>query len=79
MAGDTKTRGPMSEDARILLAKRKFAGLDSIGRIAAREILKDKPSITEATAKRHDDIASLVRISGRLTVEGVATLLKLVE
>jgi hypothetical protein len=82
MADETKkTRGPMSEDARVLLAKRKFESASKIaqGHMLAHLKSTDPDALTEKAAVEHDDTAAFVRIVEKLNVKGRETLAKFIS
>ena len=81
---EKKTRGPMSEDARIVQAKRKIQELDPAARSLVLTELDvadgedDGPAIA-ARAKRHEDAARILAFTAPLSSDGRRTLLALVK
>lgn len=83
-----KTRGPMSEDARVLLAKRKFREeVQPLGPMTAetalgavRGIGPQPPNAAPVlAANNHEKIGEFLRIVEKLSDAGRADLLKLIS
>ncbi len=77
---DKKTRGPMSEDARIVQAKRKVLelGKDAQALAILRIGSADTPDL-DAAAAVYEDAARVLRFAAPLSPDGRRTLLALVK
>lgn len=77
---EKKTRGPMSEDARIVQAKRKILALP----LATRKLITDAVAGDDGNsdladvAQIHDDVSRVLEFAAPLSGDGRRTLLALV-
>ena len=78
---EKKTRGPMSEDARIVQAKRKFLALSPEARVIARTGLGAEDSNADLTpiAEMHEAVSRVLAFAAPLSPDGRRTLLALVK
>ena len=80
-AAEKKTRGPMSEDARIVQAKRKLLELPMPTRKMAVDAIAQQDSNCDLAdvAQMHDDVSRVLAFAAPLSADGRRTLLALVK